>query len=100
MIKDRRYADHYIPITFNSREAFSSYPATDLLTMTLITDGAWKFTLNHTSYCLEAQCLSQSDGKWACRIRRYLLQILYLLEDEFQMSYDGKSQRNNRLIML
>lgn len=184
MIKDRRSTDHYIPITFNSRESFSSYPASDLLTMTLATDGAWNFTLNHTGYCLDApfilclndsdsfcmnsseraaaktyafdatflnssltrqalsdnkfdkiedmhdrnliqvflsrnehytgllplnapsamqinasmsiigsECLSQSDGKWTCRIRRYLLQILYLLEDEFQMSYDGKKSK-------
>ncbi len=38
-----------------------------------------------------SECLSQSDGKWTCRIRRYLLQILYLLEDEFVLSYEGKS---------
>ena len=181
MIKDRRYTDHYIPINFNSRESFSSYPESGLLTMTLVTDGAWKFTLNHTYYCLDApfilclndsdifsmdeaeraaaktfvfaatflnssltrqaladnkfekiedmhdrnlvqvflcrnehyagllslnapsamqmnasmsvigtECISQSDGKWTCRIRRYLLQMLYLLEDEFQISFAGK----------
>jgi AraC-like DNA-binding protein len=28
-----------------------------------------------------AETLAQSDGRWTCRIRRYLLQILYLLED-------------------
>ena len=33
------------------------------------------------------------DGKWTCRIRRYLLQILYILEDEFQMNYDGKKSK-------
>ncbi len=181
MIKDRRHTDYYIPIDFNSKESFYSYPASDLLTMTLVTDGVWEFTLNNNGYCLEApfilclndsdifclneakraaaktfvfaatflnssltrqalsddkfdkiedmhdrnliqvflrrnehfagllplnapsamqinasmsiigsECLSQSDGKWTCRIRRYLLQILYSLEDEFLMSYDGK----------
>lgn len=38
-----------------------------------------------------SECLSQSDGRWTCRIRRYLLQILYLLEDEFLLCYEGKS---------
>lgn len=40
-----------------------------------------------------AECLSQSDGRWTCRIRRYLLQILYLLEDEFLLCYEGKSSK-------
>lgn len=35
----------------------------------------------------------QSDGKWTCRIRRYLLQILYLLDDmivaEFPLDGNG-----------
>ena len=26
---------------------------------------------------------AQSDGRWTCRIRRYLLQTLYLLDDIF-----------------
>lgn len=38
-----------------------------------------------------AECLSQSDGRWTCRIRRYLLQILYLLEDEFLLCFENKS---------
>lgn len=38
-----------------------------------------------------AECLSQSDGRWTCRIRRYLLQILYLLEDQFLLSFENKS---------
>ncbi len=29
------------------------------------------------------ECLSQSDGRWTCRLRKYLLQILFLLEDSF-----------------
>ena len=64
MIKDRRNTDKYIPIAFHSKESFSSYPASDLLTMTLVTDGVWTFTLNHTGYCLEAPfilCLNDSD---------------------------------------
>ncbi len=184
MIKDRRHADRFFPIAFNNKESFSSYPAPDLFTMTLVTDGAWEFSLNNVDYCLEApfilclndsdafrlrsaeraaaktfcfnatflnssltkqalmnnhfeniedmhdrnliqaflrrnehytgllalnapsamqintsmsvigsECLSQSDGKWTCRIRRYLLQILYLLEDEFQMIYEGKRSK-------
>lgn len=40
-----------------------------------------------------SECLSQSDGRWTCRIRRYLLQILYLLEDEFLLRYEGKSSK-------
>lgn len=181
MIKDRRHTDRFIPIAFDNKESFSQYPAPDLFTMTLVTDGVWNFSLNNGDYCLEApfvlclndsdafclksaeraaaktfnfnptflnssltkqalmdnhfeniedmhdrnliqaflrrnehyaglltlnapsamqintsmsvigsECLSQSDGKWTCRIRRYLLQILYLLEDEFQMNYEGK----------
>lgn len=38
-----------------------------------------------------AECLSQSAGRWTCRIRRYLLQILYLLEDQFLLSFENKS---------
>lgn len=30
-----------------------------------------------------AESLTQSDGMWTCRIRRYLLQTLYLLDDIF-----------------
>ena len=56
--------------------------------------------INASMSIIGSECLSQSDGKWTCRIRRYLLQILYSLEDEFQMSYDGKSQRNGQLIIL
>lgn len=37
-----------------------------------------------------AECLSQSDGRWTCRIRRYLLQILYLLEEKFILCYEKK----------
>ena len=29
------------------------------------------------------ECLSQSDGYWTCRLRKDLLQILFLLEDSF-----------------
>lgn len=182
MIKDRRHANHFIPINFYAKETFMQYPVSNVLTITLITDGLWEFTLNTTEYCLEApfalclndkdtfhlisnnraaaktfvfdatflnssltrhalfdnqfkkiedmhdrnlvqtflrrneyyagmlplnfpsamqintwmsvigsECFSQSDGKWTCRIRRYLLQILYLLEDIFCLNYEGKS---------
>ena len=37
-----------------------------------------------------AECMSQSDGRWTCRIRRYLLQVLCLLEDEFLASYEKR----------
>lgn len=37
-----------------------------------------------------SECLSQSDGRWTCRIRRYLLQVLYLLEDEYLLCYEKK----------
>ena len=40
-----------------------------------------------------SECFSQSDSKWTCRIRRYLLQILYLLEDEFLLYYGGNSRK-------
>lgn len=40
-----------------------------------------------------SECLSQSDGKWTCRIRRYLLQVLYLLEDEFLLQYENKNSK-------
>lgn len=39
-----------------------------------------------------AECLSQSDGRWTCRIRRYLLQILYLLEEKFILCYEKKNE--------
>ena len=183
MIKDRRHPDTeiLIPIDFLSKETFTGYPRHDLLTMTLVTDGKWDFSLNNMEYHLDApfilclndkdtfylknknhdaaktfvfqatflntslttqaltenqfekiedmhdrnliqifsqrnehyagmlslnapsamqintwlsvigsECFSQSDGRWTCRIRRYLLQILYLLEDEFLMCYAGK----------
>ncbi len=42
------------------------------------------------------ETFSQSDGKWTCRIRRYLLQTLYLIEDiidstEWKISQKSKS---------
>lgn len=40
-----------------------------------------------------SECLCQSDGRWTCRIRRYLLQILYLLEDEFLLCFNNKNQQ-------
>lgn len=49
--------------------------------------------INTSMSVIGSECLSQSDGKWTCRIRRYLLQILYLLEDEFQINYDGKKSK-------
>ncbi|MBR2949075.1 MAG: helix-turn-helix transcriptional regulator [Lachnospiraceae bacterium] len=188
MLKDRRYDNRYIKINFSPTETFQNYPSQDYLTLTLITDGTWKFTLNHTMYCLDApfilclnaddkfslieqnraaaksfffdpmflnssltkealqrnifqniedmhdrnliepfllrndtynglfilngvtvmqihasvsvmgsECLSQSDGKWTCRIRRYLLQILYALEDEFILLYEKKTSRKTPL---
>lgn len=181
MIKDRRMDNHFVRIDYCSKESFEQYPIKDFLTMTLVTDGVWEFTLNNISYCLNApfifclndtdtfnlhkqehsaaktfifdttfinssltkealssnsfeniedmhdrnlvqafllrnssyngllplnapssiqinnwlsimgaECLSQSDGKWTCRIRRYLLQVLYMLEDEFVLCYEKK----------
>lgn len=181
MIKDRRRENRFIHINFFAKETFQHYPVQNYLTMTLVTDGSWKFTLNRVEYCLKApfilclnetdtfvlhaqnkaaaktflfdatflnssltkealsrntfekiedmhdrnlvqsflrrndsyngiltlnapsalqintwlsvigsECLSQSDGMWTCRIRRYLLQILYLLEDEFLLCYEKK----------
>lgn len=183
MIKDRRYPDRYIPINFIAKESFEQYPLADFLTMTLVTDGFWEFSVNGVEYRLDApfvlclnasdpfhlmdinsrataksfifdpkfinssltkealstddfekiedmhdrnlvqaflrrnenysgllilnapsamqintwlsiigsECLSQSDGMWTCRIRRYLLQILYLLEDEYLSCYEKKT---------
>lgn len=181
MIKDRRMDNHFIRIDYFSKESFEQYPIKNFLTLTLVTDGVWKFTLNNIVYCLNApfifclnetdtftlhkqersaaktfifdttfinsnltkealssnsfeniedmhdrnlvqsfllrnssyngllplnapssiqinnwmsimgaECLSQSDGKWTCRIRRYLLQVLYMLEDEFVLCYEKK----------
>lgn len=181
MIKDRRYAGSTIHIDFKAKETFEDYPLKDELTMTLVTDGEWEFSLNHQDYILSApfilclhesdiftlkkqtnaaaktfsfiptflntsltkealsnndfeniedmhdrnlvnifilrngnynglllldtpaimqinswfsiicaECFSQSDGRWTCRIRRYLLQILYLLEEEFILCYEKK----------
>lgn len=47
--------------------------------------------INSWMSVIGSECLSQSDGRWTCRIRRYLLQILYLLEDEFLLCFDNKS---------
>lgn len=47
--------------------------------------------INSWMSVIGSECLSQSDGRWTCRIRRYLLQILYLLEDEFMLCYENKS---------
>lgn len=181
MIKDRRYAGSTIHIDFKAKETFEDYPSKDELTMTLVTDGEWEFSLNHQDYMLSApfilclheadiftlkkqinaaaktfsfiptflntsltkealsnndfeniedmhdrnlvnifilrndnynglllldtpaimqinswfsiicaECFSQSDGRWTCRIRRYLLQILYLLEEEFILCYEKR----------
>lgn len=186
MIKDRRYENRFIPINFIPKETFEPYPASQLFTLTLVTDGTWKFHLNGTEYNLKApfilclndgdvfhldtnrnaaaktftfkaiflnssltaealadnnfehiedmhdrnliypflrrnenytgllpldasafmqintwlsvigtECLSQSDGKWTCRIRRYLLQILYLLEDEFLLHFEKKKSQKH-----
>ncbi|MBR4084105.1 MAG: helix-turn-helix transcriptional regulator [Lachnospiraceae bacterium] len=42
-----------------------------------------------------AECITQSDGMWTCRIRRYLLQTLYLLDDIYMEQWceqqEGKS---------
>lgn len=47
--------------------------------------------INSWMSIIGAECLSQSDGRWTCRIRRYLLQILYLLEDQFLLSFENKN---------
>lgn len=182
MIIDRRWTGNAIQIDFNAKETFEDYPSKEGLTMTLVTDGEWKFSLNQQDYdlsapfilCLHesdsfilkeqvnaaaktfsfmptflnssltkealsknnfesiedmhdrnlvnifllrnnnyaglllldapmgmqinswlsiicAECFSQSDGRWTCRIRRYLLQILYLLEEEFLLCYEKKA---------
>lgn len=40
------------------------------------------------------ETFSQSDGKWTCRIRRYLLQTLYLIDE----IYDSKQRGNARAV--
>lgn len=47
--------------------------------------------INTSLSIIGSECLSQSDGMWTCRIRRYLLQILYLLEDSFLQNYGKKT---------
>ncbi|WP_095176371.1 MULTISPECIES: helix-turn-helix domain-containing protein [Blautia] len=174
MIKDRRYTGNMIYIDFFAKESFQNYPTPKFLTMTLVTDGTWEFSLNQYNYNITApfifflndsdditikstgnyaaktfifhpafinsslteeaifhntfenievihdrnlidvflrrttkyhgllsldapsalqinswmsmigiECLSQSDGRWTCRARKYLLQILFFMEDLF-----------------
>lgn len=181
MIKDRRSLEKFVHIDFKAKETFEDYPSKNELTITLVTDGEWEFSINYQDYnlpapfilCLNetdsfilkkqtnaaaktfsfvpsflnssltkealqensfeniedmhdrnlvnifllrnnnykgvllldapaimqinswlsiicAECLSQSDGRWTCRIRRYLLQILYLLEEKFILCYEKK----------
>lgn len=59
---------------------------TGLLTL----NAASAMQLNTWLSVIGSECLSQSDGKWTCRIRRYLIQILYLLEDYFLLCYEKK----------
>ena len=56
----------------------------------IILDASTTMQINNWLSIIGSECLSQSDGKWTCRIRRYLLQILYLLEDEFILLYEKK----------
>ncbi|MDD5937158.1 MAG: AraC family transcriptional regulator [Clostridiales bacterium] len=42
-----------------------------------------------------SESLSQSDVMWTCRIRRYLLQVLYLLEDSYYELQNGKSKQKD-----
>lgn len=39
------------------------------------------------------ETFSQSDGKWTCRIRRYLLQTLYLIEDILDSAEWNQTQK-------
>ncbi len=40
------------------------------------------------------ETLAQSDGAWSCRIRRYLLQILYMVEDMYDFNADSEKQKS------
>ncbi len=42
-----------------------------------------------------SETLSQSDGMWTCRIRRYLLQLLYLLEDSYYELKNGQKEQKD-----
>lgn len=46
-------------------------------------DGNSVIKMNEWMSIIGMETLSQSDGRWTCRIRRYLLQILYMLEDSY-----------------
>ena len=51
----------------------------------MIFDGTMILQLNQWLSICGTECQSQSDGRWTCRVRRYLLQVLYFLEDEFTL---------------
>lgn len=40
------------------------------------------------------ETFAQSDGAWTCRIRRYLLQILYMIEDMYTLNVGSKKQKS------
>lgn len=49
----------------------------------LILDAPSVLQINSWLSIIGTECLAQSDGRWTCRSRKYLLQILFLLEDSF-----------------
>lgn len=63
----------------------------------LILNAPSSMQLNTWISLIGSECLSQSDGRWTCRIRRYLLQILYLLEDEFLLCFEKKISKKQPL---
>lgn len=53
----------------------------------LILDAPSALQINSWLSIIGTECLSQSDSRWTCRSRKYLLQILFLLEDSFLALY-------------
>lgn len=49
----------------------------------LTLDAPSALQINSWLSIIGAECLAQSDDRWTCRSRKYLLQILFLLGDSF-----------------
>lgn len=110
-----RHKNRTVNIEFTAAEDFSILPYPERLTLILITSGSMNGTLNERpisifapgvlclvendnlkviekhnvaaqSFILGMEVQAQSDARWVCRIKKYLIQILGLLEDLHQNS--------------